>query len=162
MLDKYGIRCVSHDPLIPKLRPRTVLVPGRDGQYDFGAERYDERVLRLYCDSIRGLSRQALREAAAALTKKGRLVLWDEPDKHYIGRVYNQTELRYLGMAGHEFTLTFLCDPFAYGETVSGPMPEIFDYRGSAVTPVRLQIINRGETAIQGLRIRIREKKGAV
>lgn len=158
MLDTYGIRCISHDPLFPKLRSRLLSIPGRDGTYDFGAQNHDDRTIKLACDSMRGLTRQELREVAALLTQKGRLVLWDEPDKYYIGRIYREEQLKYIGMAGHEFTLTFTCEPFAYGKTVSGPLERQIEYTGTAATPTRVQITNTGTTIISGLRMRIRER----
>lgn len=158
MLAQYGIRCVSHDPLLPKLRERTIALPGHDGAHDFGARRYDTRTIKLDCDSMRSLSREELREVAYLLTRKGRLVLWDEPDKYYVGQIYKETQLKYLGIAGHEFPLTFSCEPFAYGKVVSDTMPVQFAYAGTAETPTRIQITNTGTQPIIGLTIRIRER----
>lgn len=158
MLEAYGIRCLGHDFLLPKLRERKVVVPQRDGAYDLGARYYDERMLALACDSMRGLTRQELRELAYVLSRKSRLVLWDEPEKNYLGRIYDAAELEYVGRVGHSFQLTFVCDPFAYGRTVAEAMPTRMDYRGTAATPVRIQITNTGTAAIAGIRIRIRER----
>ncbi len=155
----YGVRCVGHDALLPELRRRAVTVPARDGAYDFGANRYEGRKIRLDCDTTRGLTRQEIREMAALLAKKGRLVLWDEPDKHYVGRVYRQTELKYLGMAGHEFVLEFECEPFAYGQSVTAALEGPAGYAGTARTPTRVRVTNMGEAALDGLVMRIRKRR---
>lgn len=159
MLATYGVRCISSDPLLPELRPRKIEVPGRDGAYDYGAAHYVERIITLHCDSMRSLRREELREVALLLTAKGPLVLWDEPDKYYIGRIYRQTELRYIGMVGHEFDLTFVCDPFAYGKTVNGPLETRIQYAGTARTPTRIQITNTGNTTITSIKMRVRERR---
>ena len=88
MYEAYGIRVVHYDLLLPKLRPRKVTIPQRSGEYDFGARYHDERVLLLECDSRNSLTRAQLRELAYALSKKNRIVLWDEPEKYYIGQLY--------------------------------------------------------------------------
>lgn len=156
MLERFGIRAVSYDVLAPRLRPRRLVVPGRDGSYDFGARRYEDRLVRIECDSRAALSRQALRELAHLLSKKGQLILWDEPDKHYAGRLYDEAALRYIGRIGHEFTLTFVCEPFAVGQTVAEAVGGRAAYGGTATTPVRLTLTNNGTTAVTGIRMLVR------
>lgn len=163
MLTTYGIRCISSDVLQPKPRVRKVSVPGRDGTHDFGARNYDERQLRLSCDSMAALTRHQIRELSYLLARKGRIVLWDEPDKYYLGRLYDDAQLKYIGLIGHEFTLTFTCDPFAYGATVDRAMPEKFvgvdQYQGTASTSTRIALTNTGTAVIQGLHIVVREER---
>jgi len=161
MLAEYGIRVLSHDLLKPPLRPRKVIIQSRDGAYDFGAMHYDERRLRIRCEALdRHLARAEIRELALLLDQKGRIFLWDEPDKYYIGRVYDAPDLTYIGMAGHRFTLNFLCDPFAYGNTYDGQLPDRIEYPGTARTPTRLSLTNVGSDVIHGLQVRIRERRG--
>lgn len=160
MLSAYNIRCITYDVLLPKLRSRKIRIPARDGIYDFGARNYDERTIRMSCDLIgkQQLTRQQLRDLAALLTQKGQIVLWDEPDKYYIGRIYDQTKLEYLGRVGHRTDLSFVCEPFAYGETISGPMPTVMNYKGTATTPTRIEIRNVSDKTLQGVQIQIRER----
>lgn len=161
MLEVYGIRLIAYDVIQPKLRPRKKTIPGRSGAYDFGARWYDERTLRLVCDSMRGLSRQDMRELSALLSRKGNIILWDEPDKYYVGRLYNPEQLKNIAQGMYEFTLNFICDPFAYGRRVVGPLPEPIEYAGTAPTPTYIQVINTGTTAIRGVTMTIcREKRG--
>lgn len=158
MLETYGVRCISYDVLVPKARARKVTVPLRDGAYDFGALCYEERQVKLECDSLMGLSRQQLREVAQLLSKKAQLVLWDEPDKYYVGQLEGGAALSYLGRAGHTFTLVFLCEPFAYGKAVQETIGGRMQYGGTARTPVRVEVVNAGSAAAQGVRIRVRRR----
>ena len=61
-----------------------------------------------------------------------------------------------------KYTLQFLCEPFAYGETVQvdfhGPVWSA-SYRGTQETPTRLQITNAGSTTANGIQITITEKR---
>jgi predicted phage tail component-like protein len=159
MLSAYGVRVLAYDALFPARRARKQVIPTRDGAYDFGAGKFDERRVKLECASVRRLTRQELREAAFLLTQRKPLTLWDEPEKHYIGRVQDQTELKYIGRVGHEFTLTFICEPFAYGAQYDGPLPERIAYVGTATTPTLLTLTNTGATPITGLTIRIRSRR---
>ena len=160
MRREYGIKVISYDVLKPPLRPRKVLVPSHDGTHDLGAIYHDERELRIECDALeRRLTREQIRELAGLLDKKGRIYLWDEPDKYYIGQIYKAPNLRYLGMAGHSFALTFTCEPFAYGDVYDGPLPHIISYAGTARTPARLTITNTSNTGVNGVRIIVRVRK---
>lgn len=155
MLDRYGIRAVSYDVLAPRLRPRLLTVPGRDGSYDFGARRYDDRQVRIACDSRRALSRQEIRELAHLLSKKGRLVLWDEPEKFYMGRLYDDAVLTYLGRVGHAFDLAFVCEPFAYGAAVVKPLGGAVGYEGTAECGTVVRMRNGGTSLVAGVRLRV-------
>lgn len=163
MLTDYGIRVLSHDPLFPELRERKVVVPGRDGAYDFKAEYYDERKVTLNCDTTIGLTRAQVRELAYILSKKNVLRIWDDPDRYYIGRIYDDTEVIPIGSIGQEFELVFICDPFAYGVVntveVTGEEIKRINYAGTARTPTRIAITNNGVADAVNIQIRIREKR---
>src|SRR5699024_4822076 len=107
MREKHGVWVTSYDVLFPAVRPRKVVVPGRDGAYDFGANSRDERIIRMECDNRYRATRADMRELAYTLSKKNRIVLWDEPDKYYIGRIYDPSELTNLGEIVYKFTITF-------------------------------------------------------
>lgn len=163
MLEAYGIRVISYDCLAPALRPRKVIVPGRDGAYDFKAKNYDERTVQLDCDTVIGLTRDQVRELAYVLSKKNTLRIWDEPDKYYIGRVYDAASIVPIGSIGQEFTLNFICDPFAYGKVttlnIEGGNPAQLSYAGTARTPTRIAITNNGAADAVDILIRLREKR---
>lgn len=156
MLAEYGIRCVAHDVLLPRLRPRLLTLPGRDGSYDFGAARYEDRLVRLACDSVAALDRAKLRELAGLLSRKGRLELGAEPDKAYVGRIYDEAQLTQVGRVGHAFELAFVCEPFAEGETVRAAIGGPVAYRGTAETGVRMWLRNVGTADVQGIRVLVR------
>lgn len=163
LYETYGILVERvEDDLLPALRERKVVVPGRSGAYDFGAKFYDERLLTLPSGSTRQLTRGEVREVAYALSKKGRISLWDEPDKYYIGRIYDATDLERVLRTMRKYTLHFLCEPFAYGATVQvdfhGPVWSA-SYAGTQETPTRLQITNAGSTTANGIQITITEKR---
>ena len=163
LYETYGILVERvEDDLLPALRERKVVVPGRSGAYDFGAKFYDERLLTLPSGSTRQLTRGEVREVAYALSKKGRISLWDEPDKYYIGRIYDATDLERVLRTMRKYTLHFLCEPFAYGATVQVDFPGPVwsaSYAGTQETPTRLQITNTGATTATGIQITITEKR---
>ena len=162
MREKYGVWCTAYDTFFPPLRSRKITVPGRSGAYDYGSNEYDERTLRLECDTRTGKTRAEMREIAYALSKKHEIRIWQEPDKYYIGRLYDPSELEDLGQIVYKFTITFVCEPFAYGETVQvdfqGPVWSA-SYAGTQETPTRLQITNAGSTTANGIQITITEKR---
>lgn len=159
MYERYGIRVLHYDVLLPQLRRRKVTIPKRHGTYDYGAKFYDDRLIRVECDTRRALPKDEIRELAYTLSKKNQLRFWNEPDKYYIGRVYDTAELNYIGDIGYEFALTFECDPFAYGNIVAVPISGSLrpQYQGTAPTPTRLTITNVGAEAVSKIQIRIRE-----
>lgn len=161
MLTAYGIRVRSvSDGLQPALRERKIIIPRRDGAYDYGAQWYDERELRLTCEIVQKVPRADFRELSLTLSRKGRITLWQEPDKYYVGRLYDTSNLELIGRIGHRFELPFVCEPFAYGAqqvlTIDGATKPA--YAGTARTPMRIVIRNTGSTPITGIQIRTRER----
>lgn len=149
-LADWGIRVVKYDTLTPAKRPRKVQIPMRSGMYDFGAQCWEERTVRIECTLERKTSRGELREIAGALSCKSRLRLWDEPDKFYIGELYDPAEITdYFDEALREFTLTFVCEPFSYGRTVTLPIhsgENPIRYQGTAETPCVIVLRNLSDT----------------
>lgn len=157
MYDTFGIMILDagmpDDLFIPGIRERKVEVPNRHGKYDFGAKYYDERELTLKCIAAEperiGYTqenlRQYVREITYVLSKKAEIRLWNEPEKYYVGRIYDSSELTQLRNIANEFTLTFICEPFAYGETFSVPFVNGLltpNYRGTAPTTTYIIIRN--------------------
>lgn len=151
MFQRFGLQLVDDgmpsDVLMPDLRERKVTIPLRSGAYDYGAHYYDERTITYTCVTTRMVSRDDAREIAYILSKKAEIRIWTEPDKHYIGRVYQAPSLEQLRNIGNRFPLTFVCEPFAYGATTTEPMPSLVfqpDYKGTAPTPTYIVIENTG------------------
>lgn len=164
MQEKYGVWVVSYDTFAPPLRQRMVTVPFRSGSYDYGAKYYDNRTLRLTCDTRIKKTRNDIRELAYVLSFKNEIALWDEPEKRYVGRMYDPSELEDIYQTIYKFSITFICDPFAYGDVVSDDLQSgknAPDYAGTADAPTRITITNAGSTSISGIQIVTNVKRHA-
>ncbi len=162
MRKEYGVWITAYDVLLPPLRSHKITVPGRSGAYDYGSNEYGERTLRLNCDTRTGKTRAQMRQIAYVLSRKNRIALWREPDKTYVGRLYDPSELEDLGQVVYKFALTFLCEPFAYGETKDVVLEGdtwTANYGGTARTPTRIQITNTGTTNATGIQISVAERR---
>lgn len=151
MYATFGIQIsddgMPNDVLKPQLRERKVTIPLRNGAYDYGAKYYDERPYSITCVTVRAGTRDDAREMAYILSKKSTLRLWNEPDKYYIGRIYQSPSLECLRVKGNKFTLNFLLEPFAYRETITEPFVDnkyYPAYKGTADTPTYIVIRNTG------------------
>ena len=165
MYETYGIMILNtgmpQDAFLPSIRERKVSIPQRHGQYDFGAKYYDERSLKLSCVTAQkmanGSFRALARELSYVLSKKSEIRLWNEPDVYYVGRIYDEISLVQLRDLGNEFSLTFICEPFAYGRTVYEEFDENKryspNYKGTAPTPTYIEIVNNGTTPAKNIRI---------
>lgn len=148
-MDDWGIKVVAYDYLLPQKRSRRITIPGRSGTYDFGAKNWEDRSLRIQCMLTRKMSKAEFREIAYLLSKKSQLRLWNEPDKYYIAELYEPAEVQdyYLEIA-REFELAFVCEPFAYGESISAPIKSgrnNFKYKGTAETPCMIVLKNTSD-----------------
>lgn len=144
--DDWGLMVIASDYLLPPKRARKITIPGRSGSYDFGANSWGERTLRLTCVLTRQMSKAEFREIIYALSKKARLRLWNEPDKYYIAELYDPAEVQdYYQETGREFELAFVAEPFAYGSTVTTPIHagrNALRYMGTAETPCTIVLRN--------------------
>lgn len=164
MMATYGVRAYYYDVFTPPLRECSIRIPGRSGSYDYGAKCYDDRTLKIQCATLGdiGMPRSKMREISYALSKKGRITFWDEPEKHYIGRLYDSVELENLGNKVFKFELSFVCEPFAYGKDVTEPITSgenIMEYKGTARSPTLIVLRNVGTEPIQNLKIIARYKR---
>lgn len=167
MYQRFGISIVDDgmpkDVLFPQLRSRKVTIPLRDGSYDYGAEYYDERPIPYTCVTVKAGTRDDAREMAYILSKKSEIRFWYEQDKYYVGRVYQAPDLEVLRNVGNRFTLTFIMEPFAYGESLTRNFTGLHyepEYIGTAPTPTRIIIRNTGAINAQNIKIIQSIKKG--
>lgn len=164
----FGILASSHDFLLPEKRQRKQEVPNRHGSYDFGAKFYNERILRLRCiwvsNIIGGKSRADIREISYWLSQKGKIELAVEPDKYYIGELYesNELEAHYINFkdglttTDGAFDLNFVCEPFAYRDIDAQPIQSGINpitYEGTAESPCLIVLKNTGTTTINSLQV---------
>lgn len=147
MYERFGIMLENepHDVILPPLRSRKMTIPQRHGAYDYGAKYYSERGLRLDCVTIRTIARADVREISFMLSTKSEIRIWNEPEKYYVGRIYDSAELDQLRTIGNKFKLTFICEPFAYGRSKTEYFTNrtyIPDYPGTAATSTYIVLTN--------------------
>ena len=152
MYQRFGIQIAddgfAKDLLKPQLRERKVVVPLRHGAYDYGARYYDERPIPITCVTVSSRTRDDAREMAYILSKKSEIRFWNEPDKYYIGRAYVPPDLEILRNVGNRFTINFIMNPFAYGQTITRSFTNLQyvpNYIGTSETPTYIVIENVGD-----------------
>lgn len=150
MYATFGIKLtedsIPEDVLFPVIRSRKVTIPQRHGTYDYGAQYYNERQVKIQCVTNRTITREESREIAFILSKKSEIRFWTEPEKYYVGRVYEAPSLEQLRNVGNRFSMTFTCEPFAYGliktENFTNGRTYIPNYPGTAATSTYIVIRN--------------------
>lgn len=169
MYQQFGLMLTEDglpkDVLLPDLRSRKRTIPQRHGSYDYGAEYYEERPIGIKCVTTRILTRDDTREIAYVLSKKAELRAWNEPDKYYVGRIYEAPSLEVIRNTGNRFPLIFICEPFAYGETKTEAIPSLVflpEYKGTAPTPTYIVIENTGSAAAINIQITQTNRKEAI
>lgn len=108
--------------LLPQPNDIYVQVPGRQGSVLFPRELQD-RYIDLDCAFIEKNFpdiRIRAREIAAWLYTEDREILSfnDEPDRYYRGKIASQVDFEHMATMG-QFSLTFRCEPLAYGAEVT-------------------------------------------
>ena len=159
----YGIIAKSSDrPLMPELRKRKIIVPDRNGSFDYGGNKFSDRTITINIKYIAGsLSdlRAQSREIGAWLytEQEEQLIFDDEPTKYYLARLYSQIGLTNFIKIG-EANLVFECQPLARNVTTktesftvtnSGHTENIVN-SGNYLTPVKITITNLGTNTING------------
>lgn len=160
MLEMFGIKCLHYDFLAPSKRRNKIKIPFRHGELDNGSDGYDNRILRLECTlgpSKNIMTRADVRELAYILSKRQKIIMFDEPDKYYMGEIFEPSEIiNHPFEVMRDFTIVFDCDPFAYRDIVSTPIAygsNKVSYLGTAETPTLIKIENIGNQAIEKIRI---------
>ena len=157
---KYGILAAKiRRRLIPKKRSRKVVVPEKSGAIDFGSDDYDESEVEIKCITLRVLTGDEIRQLAYDLSGKGEIRTFLEPDRYYVGELFDTSVVDYIGTVGNRFSLPFICEPFAHGEQVTENFTNNsrLQYNGTAKTPARIIIKNTSGHTIEGLNITMRK-----
>ncbi len=156
-VDDWGIKVVCFDVLLPEKRERKTEIPRRSGVYNHGKNVWNERVIRIECTLERKISRADLREIAYQLSRKAQLRLWEEPDKYYIGELYEPPEIiDYANECMRDFTLEFVCEPFALAESRSEPLKNgknSVTYDGTVEKGAIFEIINPNSYTVNNITI---------
>jgi len=117
--------------LLPETNDSYVQVPGRQGSILFPRELADRRIDIdcAFMDPSLADIRTKARDIAAWLnvTDRANLSFDDEPGKSYKGKLASAIDLDHAGRLG-QFSLTFICEPLAYGGQVTA------DFAGDSVT----------------------------
>lgn len=118
--DQHGLKVTDIQRSIsPGIATKTVKVPGKAGVYDMGIEVDELRIpidVLLIGGSLREI-REQVRNIAAWLRNNdqlGELIFDDEPDKSYLVRMVDQTELEEIALTGRGTITFFAPDPMAY------------------------------------------------
>jgi len=108
--------------LLPELNDHYVQVPGKFGSILFPRELADRRI-EIDCAFV-GSSladiRTKARDIAAWLytTDRAKLSFDDDPGKYYMAKLASAVDFEHLALMG-QFSLSFVCEPLAYGEQVT-------------------------------------------
>jgi len=165
---QLGIQLLSgySEPIAPGTRDKTVVIPGRDGEYDFGAD-LGPRLFKLKCEFVDATTREELQTAVRALAahlvdsegKPRDLALSSvkEPGKSYTVRLQGSLDIKRIISHG-TFTLTlYAADPFAYGDekepetaVTTSPKEIAVTNDGTVATPPTITIKNNGAGTISG------------
>lgn len=161
---RFNIYCnPSSRTLLPEKRRALISVPGRSGNYSQEDGAYNDRSEVFICTYTRqpgtDIHLQA-REIAEWLSEKGRLYFDNEPDKYYNAYFTGAPPLaKHLSYGEFELTFTY-SPPFAIGaeqaesKVITAAEDTItIRSRGTAPTPCRIIIVNRGTSTIANLRI---------
>jgi phage-related protein len=163
---KYGIYCTNYYPFIPPKRPRKIVIPGRHGTHDYGSTSYDEIGIRVDCSCFTELSRADLREVTGWLSKKGRMIFWDEDEKFYVGELFSGPSINWRNIYSMEpFSLSFTCEPFAYKEKPTKVIARggnVIGYEGTEKAPFVLTVSNPNLFPVSNLEISILKRDGDV
>ena len=104
--------------LLPEPNDRYVQVPGRNGSLLFPRELADRQIIIdcAFTESTLSDIRDKARDIAAWLHTNDRanLSFDDEPGKNYKGKLSAAVDFDHIGKMG-QFSLSFVCEPFAYG-----------------------------------------------
>ena len=159
MYTKWGIKCIAHDSFRAPAREDRQSIPFRHGGVRTPASReyFDDKNLNVFCRLTRQLSKADFREIIYDLSEVIRIFFWDEPDKHYIAKLYRETDVN---VFPHEimrdFVLPFECFPFALGPQNDIPLQRginHIDYKGTAETPTLIIIRNPNTVPLSNIRL---------
>lgn len=156
--EEFGLKMLKHNPLLPTLRARKVVIPLKSGSRDYGAKYHDERSLPVSCVIERELTDTNMDQLKLLFSRKGQLIFFDQPDRYYVGQSYDAAEvIEYYNFSTREFELTFTCDPYAYALlptelAANAPILPVA-YEGTRETSTRITLRNTGTEPMYNISI---------
>ena len=129
----YGIVAKSVTrPMLPVLRKRELVIPGKSGTFDFADNTFDKRIIQVDLKYV-GTSFAELRSRArqiaywlSGFSGNKNLVFSDETDKYYVGKIYSEIGLQNLFLLG-QCSIQFECQPFAYATLAAYDVTHTYD-----------------------------------
>lgn len=164
----WGIKVIAHDAFGATKRERKQTIPYRHGFYDYGEKYYDSKIITLDCATENGTiyDKSAMREVIYHMEQRSLLRLWDEPDKYYIAELMESSEWTVLPKyCKQQFTLSMVCQPFAYGEQITQPISNgvnRINYKGTAETPTLITLRNPNDFEINNITITMVRKRKTI
>jgi len=165
----FIVRGTSRRPGLPSTVDKTLTIPGRHGQYDFGAE-LSTRSIVLDCAFITRnateLQQKVMELSSFLVDSYGRpralkMRLRERPGQHFNVRWTGGFDVERIIGTGL-FSLTFTAfDPFAYSDQeriyedviTESPHEQIVETVGNVCTPPVITLTNEGTTTITYFRI---------
>ncbi len=159
ILQPLGVKVLrdSREELLPATRDYVEVIPGMDGEYDFGCD-LESRILELHCAlncsrSERKVKRREIAKYLNPLLGKQTITFADDPNIVWIGRYAGSIDITtYLD--GMEFTIPFKCEPYLTSSTQKSLKGSgVALNEGSVETPFYLYIpgaITNPEVTVNG------------
>lgn len=161
-LDFRGVRSTTHGVIVEDYPPVTLSeerakdeeIPGRSGSLTVreGDAVYDDIVLSFGC---RARDLTTIDQISAWIRGSGTLVRGDIPDRSYLARCVNQTELATIirGRTHRRFPLVFRCQPYRYAYPTPPPQtitssPGSINNPGTADAYPLITIVGSGDVAL--------------
>lgn len=155
-------------PLTSGITTRTVKVPGRPGVYDMGIEVDELQIsidILLISRDLREI-REQVRQIAAWLRNNdqlGKLIFDDEPDKYYMARMMDKTELEEVAWTGRGTIMFFAPDPMAYAvnddQFTTTENKLTFQRKGTASSKPLLEIVGESSDMLSGFSIQMNDSQ---
>ncbi len=157
-LETWGIKVIAYDVFSAPKRERKQLIPFRNGTYDYGEKWYDNKIIMLdCCTEEKELSKADMRDFIQHMSNRNRLILWDEPEKYYIGEMMESADINILPKrVKQQFTLSIECQPFAYKSQQILPIETGVNkvaYNGTAETSTLIILKNNNSYPITNIKI---------
>lgn len=120
-------------------------------------------MVKVHCVLTKKISKAQFREVAYWLSQKERLYFYDEPDKYYTATLYSSVDVTiFPSEVEREFTLMFVCDPFAYKDI---PISNLetgsngVKYHGTTDSPCTIVLKNNNDFPISNIQITVIKRR---
>ena len=128
----YGLtHCSPRIPLLPIKRRTTIVIPGRDGVWDYNTNSYEPRIIPVDCyiaSATEAALKTSLNSIAIWLSSQGYLIFDHDATKQWNAKLYEITDQEFIPMAS-KFVALMECYPYAEDVTATnGVIDSAQDY----------------------------------